>query len=128
MKLSEAIFLGSTTMQCRGGGGRGVATAGCALEMALSAVGRSDLPWTSTDSVWPWLQQPAQSNCHCIDLVAVNTYFEVVWHLFDTHVIDGAWPAMTLEQLCDWVRSVEPPEPKEFQQIIEVVAEGALVR
>lgn len=123
MRLSEAIMLGSTTVQM-------VATDwnSCALGAAANAIG---LPKQITHfkkvnnhiqpetlnprniairKVWPWLGE----NSSPINLVQFEdttlhivrtTWMVQIWARFDYGVVEGK---MTLEELVDYVRSVEP--------------------
>lgn len=105
MKLSEAMMLGSTTCKMVPGDWNS-----CALGCAGNAVGIPQIerlhPEQSTDGrspwlieYWPWLQfdeaLPGMASDQCI----------TIWKMFDSKVCSGA---MTLEQLADYVRSVEP--------------------
>ena len=57
---------------------------------------------------WPWVRTLRKYPCGCVpgeDVVAA-----VIAHVFDRHVAAGEW---TREQLADWIRQIEPPEPSE---------------
>jgi len=93
MKLSEAMMLGSTTCKMLPAD-----INSCALGCAGNAVGiplcvAREGGWQRLQAIqdrWPWLS---------------DSLSEVIWTLFDNHVCCGE---MTLEQLVDYVRSVEP--------------------
>jgi hypothetical protein len=125
MRLSEAILLGSATLTATpyrvmdGDGG------GCALGMGFCAVG-ARTEWEavamSRKGQWIWLKEPFTDSvpCGCPDdnawlgmARAIGKYDHraVLAHIFNEHVCgDNTW---TLEQLVDWVRSVEPAESVE---------------
>lgn len=118
MRLSEAIALGRTLIESvpytrwdeRGGG--------CALGMAESAMGlKRWSPQNSLSELWECSidQQPGfewmttahfKAPCSCFDAGVCMS--AIIAHNFNEHV-HGAkdW---TLDQLIDWVRSVEPEE------------------
>jgi hypothetical protein len=119
MRLSEAILLGSTMLRPMAftqNDGKG---SGCALGMAAIA-GLGDSAW-GKDTYDGWASSaPAVAPCghkeylqkFCDDsdghLQPIKTVTSVIAHIFNEHVMgDGSW---TLEQLVDWVRSVEPVE------------------
>ena len=128
MKLSAAILLGSTVMTPSPGGMIHDDGSGCALGMALKATGRplyvdtvSGLPRTiaflrnraTSRTAWPWLSQDFPVPCSC-SRAPCSDGFKIVTHLFDDHVFGRAdW---TLEQLVDWVQSVEHEEETEPQR------------
>jgi hypothetical protein len=124
MRISEAILLGSTyinpvpyTTDNNGGGG-------CALGMAIIATGSMNL------AEFPWLREPCKAPCGCDSIrypandpagrhtYPITCYAEAIAHLFNEHVMEhectgkAAW---TLEQLVDWVRTVEPKEGEVMQ-------------
>jgi hypothetical protein len=130
LQLSEAILLGSTMIRPK----RGVflssdLTQGCAFGMANRANGGGNA------GTWPWtmVARHAKLPCDCRgeELMAGMgysasrasvecCYANQIVHLFNQHVIDGSW---TIEQLADWVRSIEPPEQPEAQpELTEAVA------
>ena len=111
MRLSTAIMLGRTTitdlMICK--------LDGCALGMAANAVGIK----RSYDDImrcWPWLTLPMKFSCKDCSISGHDgTALRVVSHMFDSHVYRlREW---TIEQLADWVRSVEPPDPEDHYGI-----------
>lgn len=88
---------------------------GCALGMGLIGSGEEITErFGLTKSIyvaWPWLNMQMPTPCGCTDTFRSNA-FGVIGHIFDEHVMgDKDW---TLDQLIDWVRSVEPPEPDEL--------------
>lgn len=109
MRLSDAIALGRVTVT------KLVASwlDGCALGMAANAVG-CERNYIDINKVWPWLYNGGDfqcPKCHRLPDCGMNT----IAHFFDTHVMNSK--NATIEELCDWVRSIEPAEP------IEVSAE-----
>jgi hypothetical protein len=111
MRLSEAIALGRTLCvsvpfkQDDGEGG------GCALGMAARAVGKERMYGLQQifECDFKVIGQPCASPCGCgIDNWFSQTVGESITHVFNKHVHgDKTW---TLDQLIDWVRSVEPAE------------------
>lgn len=104
MKLSEAIMLGSTTCEmiphdwnscalgCAGNAvGIGRATEPVEFQSQLMPDGRSR--YHHIVGLWPWI-----ADSH-------NRYASWIWRAFDNDVCDGR---MTLEQLADRVREMEP--------------------
>lgn len=98
MRLSEAIMLGSTTCKMVAGDWNS-----CALGCAGNAVGieqgdanykMSDgrRRWHHIDDAWPWLSKEPILSWD-------------IWLMFDNEVCEGK---KTLEQLADFVRSIEP--------------------
>lgn len=86
MKLSTAMMLGSTTCKMKPG-----KISSCAIGAALNALGEPVKGrYGRAEELWPWLS---------------TEYFGVITAKFDTEVCYGH---MTLEQLVDYVRSVEP--------------------
>ena len=117
MKLSNAIATGRVLLRAHAGifveGGYG-----CALGMAYKASGlvaeSKILGYTMNEcfKAWPWtMQLPKTPLCDCY--VGDCNLGQMITHLFDTHVMQAAdckVEAWTLDQLIDWVRSVEPAE------------------
>lgn len=111
MRLSEAIAIGRTLIKAvpmvrlSDDGQRG-----CALGMADAAYGKA--AWAAND-IHQWV---AQSECPRLPCgCELNSYWLIytntIAHVFNQHVCgDGTW---TLDQLIDYVRSVEPAEPAE---------------
>ena len=123
MRLSEAIMLGRHTIQSPECGNINA----CAIPMALNSVGRDllycedgNLPYATITEQWPWLEEIADNGggvkCPCCP--SVLGYSEIVWHPFDCHVMGNFpnYPRLTLEQMCDWIRSIEPAEEPEAYQ------------
>ena len=117
MKLSDAIATGRVLLRAR----PGIFVAGnsgCALGMAYKASGLvardKTVGYTMEDcfKAWPWTMQSLKTvPCTC----GIEDYNpgQAITHLFDTHVMQPKeWgvKAWTLDQLIDWVRSVEPAE------------------
>jgi len=107
MKLSEAIMLGSTTckMERANWNTCAIGCAGTAVGIEVSASLRSSLLRARRIlQEWPWLNCLSERE-YC--------YSEEIWTRFDNEVVPGY---MTLEQLVDYVKSVEPDcgECKQF--------------
>jgi hypothetical protein len=128
MKLSEAMMLGSTTCKMEAGNWDS-----CALGCAGNAVGIEQTkypvnsllpdgvtpPWKAIYNQWPWLEQNREDSSP-VNYVMPNGTFETrinylnceflpaathIYNRFDSMVCKGL---MTLEQLVDYVRSIEP--------------------
>ncbi len=127
MKLSEAILLGSTILAPKAGGQYFSETKeGCALGMAAVArgctfgesstkVAESERRTLGTAGVWgPWVLDVAKVPCKywlCrLRMPRTMPIQNIIAHLFDYHVMSRQnW---TLEQLVEWVKTVEPDEPE----------------
>jgi len=123
MKLSEAIFLGSTVLAPKAGGQHFSETQqGCALGMAAVARGCTfhtvtgpvddkDRRTLGVEGIWgAWVLEQVQRPCDCwrIWIRRKMRIKDVIAHLFDYHIMDKRnW---TLEQLVAWVETVEPKE------------------
>ena len=138
MRLSEAIRLGSLILDKV----EGYDTSTCAIGMGLAATGTSimaedlpepprkfiPVPYSALDhdevnyqrlaALWPWIEQVAPTQCPWCDAVLgkdrsdIEARLGFIHHPFDCHVIEGD---VTLEQLCDFIRTIEPadqPEPE----------------
>jgi hypothetical protein len=111
VKLADAILLGSTILKpVPGVILNGDATEGCALGMAYRAIGKTSF-WIVQDDFlpeWQWaLHKRSVAPCGCPARAYGST--KVVWlitHVFNEHVMGDE--TMSLEQLVDWVRSLEP--------------------
>ena len=93
----------------------------CALGMATLAVSINKYDYHQK---WPWLREKMRAlPCGC---KYIQMYDSAITHLFDIHVMEGDW---TLDQLIDWVRSVEPAEatPQTEQAIAESAARVEVV-
>ena len=128
MLLSHAIALGRTLVRP---GTRNEANedgSGCARGMALESVGERcprfdpNRCWTNAvrfAEIWPWttiryVYQPDVCECLVKDpegniLVQVDVAWTIA-HIFDHHIYstDLARRTWTLDELIDWVRSIEP--------------------
>lgn len=98
MKLSEAMLLGSVTCKMEPGN-----LDSCALGCAGNAVGIPSVEqigfkprWIAISERWPWIRDEVEPR---------YTYRAAIWGAFDGPVCNGR---MTLEQLVDYVRSIEP--------------------
>mgnify|MGYP003394465767 CR=1 FL=1 len=104
--LHEAIALGRHLLRPESGGhckGMQPIITGCALEMALVAVG-SKLNWTEASNIWPWIGHGA------IDPI------EEIWMRFDDDVMQGR---ITMDEYIDWIRSIEPVEPTPVETTVK---------
>jgi hypothetical protein len=116
MKLSEAILLGRHTIE----NPRAIDVEACAIPMALNAIGKSfkmdesesfpERPfYRAVAEEWPWLA----NNPICCPWCSVQLGGEdlsgtaIIFHPFDKHVMFGE---ITLEQMCDWIATIEPAE------------------
>jgi hypothetical protein len=122
MRLSEAIALGSLTMEKWKAG----YLDGCALGMAANAVG-CQRDYDRLVEKWPWIGGTQRmmlcpvSSCQHVGYgknsdsvmnlpICTNVMACMIAHIFDYHVMKNDWK---LEQLVDWVRSIEPAETNE---------------
>lgn len=103
MRLSEAIILGSATCKLEP---RNIDS--CALGSALNAMGippqavPADVPvyrYLELRRLWPWLSEEGG-----LEAPLTSTAWKI-FRLFDCDVCDGT---MTLDQLADYVCSIEP--------------------
>jgi hypothetical protein len=109
MELSEAILLGRTLLKpLRGELGK-PGGPGCALAMALEAVGR---PRDYDDVVqeWPW----TETRCPALPCGCWRGRFfqykilDAICHLFDDHIFRRRdW---TFHRLVEWISTVEPKQ------------------
>lgn len=105
IKLSEYIMLGIGTVETMVAGDIN----SCALGIALNAAGVpaiNKVSWMSVNAryfalyvMWPWLSEPVEPTSR-VD------WCDAVWTRFDNCVIRDR--SMTIEQLADYVKSVEP--------------------
>lgn len=118
MRLSEAIFMGRHTIDRPLAG----CIDACAIPMALNAAGvKMDIE--ATDGIfrcyaalaeeWPWLNKMSGTHCpfckpYCHEFGSGSAIRGIVPHVFDNHVCTKQ---ITLEQMCDWLRTIEPDEP-----------------
>lgn len=117
MKMSDAIATGRVLIKPkRGTIGDGLE--GCALGMAEAAVfgdwGLGRESYQREDELaqeWPFMNKKTSYPCGCIWTINPVEVIAVIVHIFDDHVMrannNENW---TLDQLIDWVRSVEPAE------------------
>jgi len=132
MRLSEQILLGSMTLvpvaYKRHSGDQ---IQGCALGMAETASGISDY---GAEHRWPWLNGNTACPCGCktykqrggkiFIACPIESYAQAIAHIFNEHVMeDKTW---TLEQLVDWIRSVEPAEPEPVPEVVALVEQTDL--
>lgn len=140
MRLSDAIATGRMLVRSLPGVILTDGDRGCAIGMAIVAAGKVE--FTSSDNclggIWPWTNVCPPDDlypCGC-GSVSVGFPVEAEWnfagsviaHLFDFHVEWDKQPRWTLDQLIDWVRSVEPSEPELQQEAVPEVAAVAQPR
>jgi hypothetical protein len=120
MRLSEAIALGRVTIDHP----RAFDLEGCAFGMALNAVGCPKF-YENIHEQWPWVETEFKKNCPvCNRKLSSNLIRRMITHVFDYHVIvEKDW---NLEQLIDWVRSIEPEETEVKEQTgdIQVIVQN----
>lgn len=105
MKLSEAVRLGSLYLTPLAGIRNDGNGQGCAIGMAEFAFGcrKNDL-----ETKLPWLGEECNFPCDC-DHVFYGINYAIA-HVFNQHVCgDKTW---TLDQLADWIASIDPQEPE----------------
>jgi hypothetical protein len=116
MRLSEAILLGSKIIPPKPGTVGRIKQAGCAMGMAVAATRDHVIRYKAFSRRWPWVANRYKKYpCDCPHqgvISLANTVEGIIAHLFDQHVMQsgGSYTPWTLEQLADWVRSVEPDE------------------
>lgn len=113
MKLSDAIRLGSLLVAEPQAGDIDA----CAVTMAVLATGgcQSDKTYyTDLNEQWPWLAQTI-IDCPCENKHRMTLRSDgklhgsaIVFIPFDEHVMGDK--SMTIEQLADWIASIEPEE------------------
>lgn len=131
MRLSDAIATGRVLVEHKGGN-----IAGCAIGMALASGGGADYMFQGLGDMWHWTIQAVVDrpcgNCGGFFnnddgmMVMHGAGFSgALAHMFDVHVMqEKDW---TLDQLIDWVRSVEPNEPTIEETATEFVEASAEV-
>jgi hypothetical protein len=94
MRLSDAIAMGQHLIQwdpsktlCGG--------AGCAVGMALASMGLSNGSESELTRLWPWTKNYGD----------LGLWWEITPKFYDVHR-----GKMSIDQLIDWIRSVEPAE------------------
>jgi hypothetical protein len=120
MRLSDAIAMGRMLVPEQ----RRFVLGGCAFGMALKACG-AELLYEEVKRLWPWTaeKQEIEPPCGCVAsfVYPAADASAAIFHLFDNHVrgnpnIFRPW---TLDQLIDWVRSVEPAEDEDVAPVVE---------
>ena len=109
MRLSEAIALGRVTIEKPEAGNFST----CAMGMAANAVGMVH-DYKAVLQRWPWLWRDTLCpvNWCCEEPTSA---IHSLTHQFDYFVM--LTKSMTLDQLIDWVRSVEPSEVEATNQV-----------
>jgi hypothetical protein len=107
VRLSEAIRMGSLLIEEP----RATDINACAVTMACNAIGvQVESEPLAKDYYnhllenWPWLQGKTVT---CPFKRYELTGTTIVWLPFDQYVMSGK---MTIDQLADWIRSIEPEE------------------
>ena len=105
MRLSDAIALGRATVAQM----KAADFSAGPLGMAANACGIND-KYSGLEARWPWLRNSelecpiSSGRFWCRKQIALAA----IYHVFDEHVMYlHDW---TLDQLIDWIRSVEPQE------------------
>lgn len=149
MRLSDAIAMGRTLVTPVTGIIDNLGGGGCALGMAGRATGgfaanECGVQMEEVHKRWPWtasfLREDAPCKCYfwqkTFELPA-GIFSQAIAHLFDAHVMQDPQhqeascenETWTLDQLIDWVRSVEPAElTEEPQQLVESASPSLEVR
>ena len=127
MRLSDAIALGRTLVKPMAGKPLSKDNDyGCTIGMALRAVGRAYNCSQSDEQNWNWwpvYQQFLEEWPWTLSHPVIN--MSDIFRRFDREVMQGT---MTLDQLIDWVRSVEPEEPLPLRDVdVAVKREGVEV-
>lgn len=146
MRLSEAIATGRMLVHAV----PGVVLSydglnGCALGMGYIANG-GQIDFTvgigleTPMRTWPWLAESHALPCRC-NISCGLTNAQIIAHLFDYHIMgceiglsqgEGVEQDWTLDQLIDWIASVEPAEvpaaPLEHQAAEPITASAAVNR
>lgn len=136
MRLSEAIALGRVLLAPYRGYLLIPGARGCALGMACLGAGvhieaKIDTDQENVDALvteWPWLINDCPHICpSCGQGGNVgDSYFYAISHIFDNHVANLN-PDLSLDQLIDWVRSVEPDETPSLPDAVAADVIGAEV-
>ena len=127
MKLSTAIRMGSLLIENPQAGN----VQACAITMACLSMGCTqvlDYYWYVAKT-WPWVIT-AKAMCPCGKMHPMSfndsttlTGSEVIWGPFDHHVMGDR--TMTIEQLADFIASIEPEEV-ECQQPSQIAVKDAV--
>jgi hypothetical protein len=116
MRLSDAIAVGRVLIQHPSADNY----CNCALGMGLAAVGKcKPHPRLAYDAImreWPWLGEGVKSP----DWMKRYGYETMQAEFTISHAYDMVqFGVLTLDQLIDWVRSVEPAEPEEVATVAD---------
>lgn len=117
MRLSDAIRLGSLLVPEPQAGDINA----CAITMACKASGGVNNLYIHLAEQWPWLGTTlVPCPCGVEHVIMYNghswtiddlTGSAIIFAPFDAHVMGDC--TMTIDQLADWIRSIEPNEPTE---------------
>jgi hypothetical protein len=116
--LSEAIDLGRTLEKP----GHGFSFRGCALGLAMAAVGvpRAERDEPTVEALWPWI---TKRTGRTFMWRHVTLSHEIQMKYFE---VRSRFESTTLDQLIDYVRSIEPPAALvEAEHDTELVAQGS---
>lgn len=106
--LSEAILLGSTLLRPSDGGAGDGVTYGCALQMALVAIGENEAAHSGPEhSFRPGAFHPNYRMCEELWGSKNQRFISRVHHLYDMGQVYGQF---SMDKFIDQVRSIEPPE------------------
>jgi hypothetical protein len=125
MLLSEAIRLGSFLVgKPKSGDLRtcGMAMANLATNGYLAEDERDTNAWFAFQRQFPWMDDVNIASATCPKCLHSVRFQEIVWHPFDRHVCKGE---MTIEELADFVSTIEPKETsKETREAVEIFCEN----
>jgi hypothetical protein len=145
MRTSEALMMGSLQLSPKPycvDDGNGF---GCAIGMIDVANGRVSTHWSGGDVEWMILGVPLP--CSCKTTCELWTAASAMIHLFNEHVCKDIFTPnrlqpyggedytmadkWTLEQLADWLESVDPTPketPEEKHEVVEMYCESLVKR
>lgn len=116
MRASEALLLGSTMLKPLRGVFDDGNDSGCALGMMNRAIGGNAEKYRF-ETEFPWMMKTPRVHypCGCFAHAGLRTVNVAVIHLFDFHYYcERPWlNSWTLEEIADWLGTVEPEEPNE---------------
>lgn len=105
MRLSDAIAMGRVLVSELKAGSMD----GCVLGMAAKAIGTPTSGnmgdcFSKLERQWPWLRNEVPEGV----VSTAGNWTGAIWYRFDIEVMIER--TLTLDQLIDWVRTIEPPE------------------
>lgn len=130
IRLSDAIALGRKVVEPAKGlilstdGKRGCALGMGFVGAGLSYSGSQVNCYLDIKEKWDWLCLHTNKwPCFCNR--GLTVYMDLIAHIFDNHVRSRQdW---TLDQLIDYVRSIEPPESESAAPVVETPTEKVSV-